>query len=96
VLKALAFDGRGENKDAYDLFYVLRNYRSGVADVVAKLAPLLDEPEAKKALKVLRRDFMDPDSVGPRRVAEFITGGPDDDLQADVVGYVVRLLGCCD
>lgn len=64
--------------------------------VATKLAPLLDEPEAKKALKVLRRDFMDPDSVGPRRVAEFITGGPDDDLQADVVGYVVRLLGCCD
>jgi hypothetical protein len=28
VLKALAFDSRGENKDAYDLFYVVRNYRS--------------------------------------------------------------------
>jgi len=46
VLKALAFDSHGENKDAYDLFYVIRNYGSGVSDVVAKLAPLLDDAEA--------------------------------------------------
>ena len=26
VLKALAFQGRGENKDAYDLIYTLQNY----------------------------------------------------------------------
>jgi hypothetical protein len=92
VLKALAFESRGENKDAYDLFYVLRNYGSGVGDVVVKLQPLLDDDEARKALDVLRRDFTDPDSVGPRRVAEFITGGPDDDVQADVVGFVAQLL----
>jgi hypothetical protein len=30
VLKALAFDSRGENKDAYDLFYVVRNYGVGL------------------------------------------------------------------
>jgi hypothetical protein len=28
VLKALAFDSRGENKDAYDLYYVVRNFGS--------------------------------------------------------------------
>lgn len=96
VLKALAFDSRGENKDAYDLFYVIRNYGSGVGDVVAKLAPLLDDDEARKAVNILRRDFTDPESVGPRRVAEFVTGGPDDDVQADVVGFVGQLLGNLD
>ena len=40
VLKALAFDSRGENKDAYDLYYVVRNFGSGVHDVVGKLQPL--------------------------------------------------------
>ena len=30
VLKALAFHIRGENKDAYDLFYLLRNHGRGV------------------------------------------------------------------
>lgn len=88
VLKALAFDSRGENKDAYDLFYVVRNFGAGVEDVVAKLQPLLDDEEARKALDVLRRDFTDPESVGPMRVAEFIAGRADDEIQADVVGFV--------
>lgn len=92
VLKALAFEGRGENKDAYDLFYVLRNYRSGIDDVFVRLEPLLDDEDANKALVILGRDFTDPESIGPRRVAEFITGGPDDDIQADVVGFVGQLL----
>jgi hypothetical protein len=95
VLKALAFEGRGENKDAYDLYYVIRNYGTSVDDVVAKLAPLLGDPETKKALDILRRDFLDPQSVGPRRVAEFVIGGPDADLQADVVGFVSQLLEKC-
>ena len=40
VLKALAFNLRGENKDAYDLFYVLRNYGASVGDIVEHLVPL--------------------------------------------------------
>ncbi|MDH5672841.1 MAG: hypothetical protein OEZ06_11870 [Myxococcales bacterium] len=92
VLKALAFDSRGENKDAYDLFYVIRNYGTGIDEVATKLRPLLDDGEAQKAVDVLNRDFMDPESVGPRRVAEFVGGGPDEDIQADVVGFVADLL----
>lgn len=92
VLKALAFDGRGENKDAYDLFYVLRNYGAGPADVAEKLRPLLDDPDARRAVEILKRDFSTPDAVGPMRVAAFVTGGRDDALQADVVGFVAQLL----
>jgi hypothetical protein len=33
--------------------------------------------------------------VGPRRVAEFLQGGPDDEIQADVVGFVKALLDRC-
>jgi hypothetical protein len=95
VLKALAFDSRGENKDAYDLFYIVRNYGAGVEDVVARLRPLLDDEEARKALDVLSRDFTDPDGVGPTRVAQFIAGKPDDEIQADVVGFVTALLNSC-
>jgi hypothetical protein len=96
VLKAFAFDGRGENKDAYDLYYVIRNYGAGVDDVAAKLQPLLADAETQKALGTLRRDFLDPEGVGPRRVAEFLVGGADDEIQADVVGFVTRLLDKCD
>ncbi len=95
VLKAFAFDGRGENKDAYDLYYVIRNHGAGVDDVVAKLQPLLADAETQKALGILRRDFLDPESVGPRRTAEFITGDRDDAIQADVAGFVKQLLDKC-
>jgi hypothetical protein len=92
VLKALAFRKRGENKDAYDLYYVIRNYGSSIDDVVRHLRPLLETTETKEALKVLEEDFGQHDSTGPIRVATFITRGPDDDIQADVVGFVQRLL----
>jgi hypothetical protein len=95
VLKALAFLGRGENKDAYDLYYLVRNFGAGVEDVAACLRPLLGDDEAQRALQVLRDDFVDHDGVGPRRVAEFLQGGPDDEIQADVVGFMKTLLDRC-
>lgn len=71
VLKALAFQQRGENKDAYDLYFVIRNYGSGIDEVCECLSPLLKEAETKKAIEILTRDFVDPDSLGPSRVAQF-------------------------
>jgi hypothetical protein len=95
-LKALAFRNRGENKDAYDLHYVVRNFGSGVEDVAASLRPLLAAAEAQHALQVLRDDFLDHNGVGPCRVAEFLLGGSDDETQADVVGFVKALLERCE
>lgn len=95
VLKALAFFGRGENKDAYDLYYLVRNFGAGVEDVAACLRPLLGDEEAQGAIQVLRDDFLDYEGVGPRRVAEFLRGGPDEAIQADVGGFVKALLDRC-
>lgn len=95
VLKALAFRIRGENKDAYDLFYLLRNYGNGVSDVAGLLRPLRDDVCTQKALANLREDFLDLDGVGPRRVAEFLYGRPDNETQADAVGFVRQLHEQC-
>jgi len=95
VLKALAFRIRGENKDAYDLFYLLRNYGRGISDVAAELRPLLSDQSAIKALDYLRHDFEGLDSIGPRRVAKFLYGRPDADTQADAVGFVRQVLQEC-
>ena len=95
VLKSLAFRLRGENKDAYDLYYLVRNYESSIDDVASRLKPLLDDPSAKKAIRILKEDFREHDGVGPRRVSEFLYDMPDDDLQADVVGFVGQLLDRC-
>ena len=95
VLKALAFHQRGENKDAYDLYFVIRNYGSGIDEVCECLSPLLKEAETKSALEILSRDFVDPDSLGPSRVAQFQYNEPNPDLQADVAGYIRELLDKC-
>lgn len=92
VLKALAFGSRGENKDAYDLYYLLRNFGRGVEDVVARVEPLVEDPNTQRAIEILEQDFLNHEGLGPRRVAEFLTRGPDDQIQADVVGFVEQLL----
>ena len=95
VLKSLAFRLRGENKDAYDLYYLVRNYGTGADDVASRLLPLLTDPEAEQAIDSLKQDFLTHDGVGPRRVAEFLLGAADDETQADVVGFVDQLLQRC-
>ena len=95
VLKALAFRVRGENKDAYDLFYHIRNYGSGVEDIAEALKPLLHEKETKEAIKILSEDFTGNDSVGAVRVARFITDSTDEAIQADVAGFVRNLIDLC-
>ena len=90
VLKALAFENRGSNKDAYDLFYVLRMI--GVEETVRSLKTFHEEPLVDDALSIIRRNFSLHDGLGPTSIAIFITGGLDDDIQADVVGFVKALL----
>jgi len=92
VLKALAFRKRGKNKDAYDLYYHIRNYGSSVEDVAEALKPLLNEKETKEAIKILSEDFTSNDSVGAVRVARFITDSTDEMIQADVAGFIHALL----
>jgi hypothetical protein len=93
VLKALAFRNRGENKDAYDLYYHIRNFGSGVEDIAAALNSLSNEKETKEALRILREDFTGNDSIGAVRVARFLTERKDETIQADVSGFVHALLG---
>lgn len=95
VLKALAFRGRGENKDAYDLAYVLQNYGSGIEEVFQRLQPLLQSPYTQQALEILQDDFTNVDAVGPMRVAKFLGDPLDEAVRADAAGAVRSLLGLC-
>jgi len=92
VLKALAVKGRGKFKDAYDLYYLVRNYGRGVADVAARLKPLLDDEKAREAVDILQEEFQAEDRIGPMRVALFLTAGPEEEIRADVVGFIRLLL----
>ena len=55
----------------------------------------MGDESTKKALAYLREDFLELDSTGPRRVAEFLGGQPDAVIQADAVGFVRSLLDAC-
>jgi len=98
VLKALAFDSRGENKDAYDLYYVVRNYGNGPEDVANRLLSLGEDPKRAEALDIVRRDFLDVRSVGVMRATAFIRGEGilDDDLQADIAGFLGSFIEHCE
>jgi hypothetical protein len=99
ILKALAFDGRGAPKDAYDLVYVLRGWPAGATDIADRLASHAERyPDVvEKALRILARDFEDPETIGPRRVVEFdgaLVEDPDA-AAADAHGFVDDLLRAC-
>lgn len=89
VLKALAFDLRGTNKDAYDLYYVLRNYKGGSDEIARRFNNFANSSMATKSLAVLRRDFMDEDMIGPQKVANFLASNEEEaEIKANVVAFV--------
>lgn len=92
ILKALAMVGRSENKDAYDLFMVLRNYGDGPASVVARLSSVRSDPDVIAAIAILESHFAQVADVGPGRAARFFNRESDQRLRQDVVGHVQQFL----
>jgi hypothetical protein len=88
VLKALACRGREKPKDAFDLYYVLRNFGNGPSDVAGRLRPLVDDRAVREARQILASDFADESRSGPRRVARFLGMEGDADLLSQVVALV--------
>lgn len=82
VLKAQAMKRRADNKDAYDIYYLLRNYPGGVEEVARRFVPLLYDGSAREALDYLRQDFGTWDAIGAERVAMFLS----QDIESDVRG----------
>jgi hypothetical protein len=79
VLKVLAFQDRHENKDAYDLVFVLLNSHGGprAAGVAAAASPIAGHPQVIEALALLAERFLDIEQDGPAAYAHFLAA-PDD------------------
>jgi hypothetical protein len=92
VLKALAYEDRFEEKDAYDLAYCLMHYGRGPEDVAAQFADRLgrwpDEPLLPRALEILRARFASDERTpgarkdGPISYARFLADPGRRDLDA--------------
>lgn len=89
ILKALAFVGRGEEKDAHDLIYVLEC--AGVSEVAKRIATFPDSESLLSAFEALRTDFSQAEGIGPERVAQF-RGTTAEAVRADAAGRVRELL----
>ncbi len=92
VLKALAYEDRFEEKDAYDLVYCLMHYGRGPEEVAAQFAERLvrwpEEPLLLRTLEILQARFASDEQTpgarkdGPTSYARFLTDPGRRDLDA--------------
>lgn len=84
VLKILAFQGRHENKDAYDLVYCLLNFGDGPEDAgrTAANSAIYEEAQVHEAMRLLAERFSIVDNDGPSSYASFLAKGSDRDERA--------------
>jgi hypothetical protein len=92
ILKAIAMKNRDKQKDAYDLYYVLRHADRGAAGLGQQLEAFREHAAFAEMIASLRRDFETIDSRGPMDVCAFLGETGNDDLAADVLANVQDLL----
>ncbi len=85
VLKIFAFQDRHQNKDAYDLVFVLLNSDGGprAAGAAVATSPIIGHPQVRDGLVLLAERFADANQDGPAAYANFLTT-PDDDAAAQL------------
>lgn len=102
VMKGFAINNRLKAKDAYDIYYSIRNYPGGPEALAAECRPLLTDKTAAEGYGYIAEKFADPDGFGPTNVRKFVEDSPLvgeltlDQWQRDAFGQVdawVRALG---
>ena len=71
VMKAFALNGRDKPKDAYDIYFTLKNATGQAASLAEELKPFRANPEVVKAIEILASKFKSPDDYGPSSVVKF-------------------------
>ena len=71
-MKGFALDGRYKQKDAYDVYYCVRNFPGGPDALAAVCRPLLDHEDAAAGYEHIDVKFESFDSFGPRSVRRFV------------------------
>jgi hypothetical protein len=72
VMKGMALYGRAEEKDAYDIFYCLRNYPGGMDAIVAAFKPYMANNLVKEGLSRIAENFTSRYPRGPEHVVRFL------------------------
>ena len=102
AMKGYAIDKRIKHKDAYDIYYCVRNFPGGLAALIAATTPLLTDEIARQGYELISNKFRSIDDFGPTSVRMFVEGSEAlgnrtaDQWQQDAFGQVdawLRSLG---
>ncbi len=74
AMKGHAIDGRYKAKDAYDIYYCVRNHPGGPEALATECRPLLDHPSGKQGFEHIASKFNELDGYGPSSVRQFVEG----------------------
>ncbi len=84
AMKGYAIAGRKKQKDAYDIYYCVRNFPGGLDALVAATLPLLDIETAREGYRLISTKFRDVEDFGPTSVRSFVEDSDAlDDRTAD-------------
>lgn len=72
VMKGYALTGRDKKKDAYDIYYSIRNYPGGAEKLAEECRFLLDNQIARDGFNRIASKFSTVDDFGPQTVREFV------------------------
>jgi len=102
AMKGHAIQGRYKQKDAYDIYYCVRNYPDGITSLVEACMPLLVYPSAASGYRFIAEKFDSVGGYGPTCVRRFVEqtsilgGRSPEQWQQDAFGQVdawLRALG---
>ena len=94
AMKGYAIDKRHKQKDAYDIYYCVRNFPGGIDALAEATSPLMEVETALDGYERLAAKFDDVDGYGPTSVRQFVEGTDSlgdqtpDQWQQDAFGQV--------
>lgn len=102
AMKGHAIEGRYKQKDAYDIYYCIRNYPGGPGALADTCRPVLEHPSGVAGYQTIADKFDSVDGFGPTCVRRFVEDTrvlgerSPDQWQLDAFGQVdawLRALG---
>ena len=94
AMKGYAIANRLKRKDAYDIYYSVRNFPDGIDALVEATRPLLDVESALHGYRSISDKFRNVEDFGPTSVRRFVEGSrllgdrAADQWQRDAFGQV--------
>ncbi|TWI29510.1 nucleotidyl transferase AbiEii/AbiGii toxin family protein [Mesorhizobium tianshanense] len=102
AMKGYALNGRHKQKDAYDIYYCIRNYPDGIEALAEACKPLLEHESGAQGYKYIADKFDTAEGYGATSVRKFVAetdildGRTPEQWQQDAFGQIdawLRALG---